>query len=88
MPRVIIRNDGTSLDVPEGARLIKYASSLMVGCRDGECGMCVCSVVRGSENINPRTAKEEQTLARMRAYPSQRLACQIYVKKGEVEIEY
>lgn len=71
--------------------LLPYAkehSSMMFGCEKGDCGTCVCSIVKGSENVNIKTMKEEQTLGRIGAYPSQRLACQLKIKKGEVEIEY
>ena len=91
MARVTIRNEGVTFDVPDGSRLLGYAqanSSMLFGCEDGQCGTCICNVASGSENLNAKTAKEEMTLSRMGAYPSQRLACQIIVKKGEVEIEY
>ena len=91
MAKVRIRNDGTEFEVPDGGLLMPYAqkhSSILFGCGKGECGTCICSVSKGSENVNPKTKKEEETLSRMSAYPSQRLACQIKIKKGEVEIEY
>ncbi len=91
MAKVRIRNEGTEFVVPDGEPLQPYAekhSSMLFGCGKGECGTCICSVSKGSENVFAKTKKEEETLARMSAYPSQRLGCQIKVKKGEVEIEY
>lgn len=91
MAKVRIRNEGVEFEVPDGMPLLPYAkkhSSMLFGCEKGNCGVCKCSVSKGSENVNVKTQKEEQTLAKMGAYPSERLACQIKIKKGEVEIEY
>jgi 2Fe-2S ferredoxin len=89
--RVRIRNEDIEFEVPDGEMLMPYAkkhSSMLFGCEKGECGTCVCSVSKGTENVNIKTHKEEMTLAQQGAYPSARLACQIRIKKGEVEIEY
>ena len=91
MAKVRIRNEGTEFEVPDGEPLLNYAkehSSILFGCGKGECGTCVCFVSKGSAFVSPKTKKEEETLNRIGAYPSQRLACQIKIKKGEVEIEY
>jgi 2Fe-2S ferredoxin len=91
MAKVRIRNEEVEFEVPNGDDLMPYAkknSSMLFGCENGQCGTCVCSVSRGSENVNIKTLKEEQTLDKIKAYPSARLACQIKIKKGEVEIEY
>jgi ferredoxin len=58
------------------------------GCENGECGTCLCTVVKGLENINAKNHNEWLFLQKRNATPNQRLGCQIYVKKGEVEIEY
>ena len=91
MAKVTITNDNATFEVPDGSRLLDYAkanSSMPFGCGAGSCGVCICSVVKGAENLNLKTQVEEQTLTRMNVYPSQRLACQIVVKKGEVVVEY
>lgn len=91
MAKVTIKNEGVTFGIPDGSRLMAYAkehSSMLFGCGSGECGTCVCSIVEGSQNLNIKTQKEEQTLNRIGAYPSQRLACEIIVKKGEIIIEY
>ena len=91
MAKVRIRNEDIEFEVPDGEMLAPYAkknSSMMFGCEKGECGTCVCSVSKGRENVNVKTYKEEITLNSIGAYESARLACQIRIKKGEVEIEY
>jgi ferredoxin len=91
MAKVRIRNEGVEFEVPDNSPLMPYAqekSGMLFGCGKGECGVCICAVSKGKENVNPKTQREELTLAKMAAYPTQRLACQIVIKKGEVEIEY
>jgi ferredoxin len=91
MAKVRIRNENIEFEVPDGEWLLEYAkreSSMLFGCGKGECGTCICSISKGKENAEPKTQREELTLAKMGAYPSQRLACQIKLKKGEIEIEY
>jgi ferredoxin len=91
MAKVTIRNENVTFEVPDGELLMPHAkkhSNMLFGCGKGQCGLCLCHVSKGAENVNPKTANEEQRLVRLAAYPSQRLACQIKVKKGEVEIEY
>jgi 2Fe-2S ferredoxin len=86
-----VKNENVELDVSDGARLLGYAkaqTNMLFGCENGQCGICTCTILRGIENINPRNAAEDNLLKAKSAYPNQRLACQIYVKKGEVEIEY
>ncbi len=91
MAKVTIMNEGVSFEVPDGARLLDYIkenSSLPFGCEGGTCGTCICTVLKGLENLNPRNHEEWLHLQKRGATPSQRLACQIWVKKGEIEIEY
>ncbi|MEW6748554.1 MAG: 2Fe-2S iron-sulfur cluster-binding protein [Candidatus Micrarchaeota archaeon] len=90
MAKVRLKNDGIEVEVPDGSMVLDYLkdTNLPRGCEEGECGVCVCSVSKGTENTERKTQKEETTLARIGAYPSQRLACQLKIKKGEIEVEY
>ncbi len=91
MAKVRIVNEGITVEVPEGGRLLAYIrekSNMPFGCEKGECGTCICTVLRGIENIRPPAHEEWNYLKINGAYPNQRLACQIWVKKGELEIEY
>ena len=88
MAKVTIRNSKSTIEIPNGSRLIEYAGEhFMIGCSEGKCGTCICTVLSGIENLNQKSHEEWSTLSRMNATPKQRLACQIWVKKGEVEIE-
>jgi ferredoxin len=91
MARVTIVNENASFEVPDGARLLEYAranSNMPFGCENGKCGTCICNVLRGMENLTPKGHEEWLHLQKRGAFPNQRLACQIWVKKGEVDIEY
>jgi 2Fe-2S ferredoxin len=91
MAKVKIVNDDIILDIPDGEMLYRYAKDncgIMFGCLKGECGICMCTVLRGEENLNKRTHKEHMILENRGATSAQRLACQVVVNQGEVEIEY
>ncbi len=91
MAKIIIRNEGISIDVPDGAKLLDYIkenSSMLFGCENGQCGTCMCTIMKGRENLNDPTHGEWAYLKSRNATSGQRLGCQLYVKKGEVEIEY
>lgn len=91
MAKVIIRNDNFTADVQDGSRLldhIKDKTGLLFGCESGQCGTCICKIIKGKENLNGRSASEELLLVKRSAQTNERLACQIWIKKGDVEIEY
>ena len=93
MAKVTIKNENISFEVSDGARLLPYLwekTSFPQGCEDGTTIICACVILKGVENLNSRTHIEIVTLGKA-GYPNSsknRLACQIYVKKGEVEMEY
>lgn len=91
MAKITVKNDDVSFEVPDGSALknsLQTNSSLMFGCGQGKCGICICSLTHGAENISPKTQDEINLLSKRNANPNQRLGCQLRVIKGEVEIEY
>lgn len=91
MAKVKIVNDGVTIDIPDGARLLDYAkeqSGMLFGCESGTCGTCICRVIKGENNLNGKSPPEELYLAKRSAQKNERLGCQLWIKKGEVEIEY
>lgn len=88
MPKLTI--DGKAIDVKAGAALVDVAddhdTDLDFGCRDGMCGTCIMTPVRGGENLSPADDEERDTLGNFDAEPGQRLACQVKIL-GDVEIE-
>jgi ferredoxin len=89
MARVRIINSNNTIEVPDGARLLDYVKEEMLfGCESGQCGTCICKIIKGKENLNGKSPSEELLLAKRSAQTNERLACQIWIKKGEVEVEY
>jgi ferredoxin len=85
-----VKMNGTVIEIPDGSRLLDYArdAGMLFGCESGHCGTCICKIVKGIENLNGKSASEELLLAKRSAQKNERLACQIWIKKGEIEIEY
>ena len=90
MPRLVIQPGNRVIAVKKGTALVDVADThetgLDFGCRDGVCGTCVVTVLRGTENLSPPDFKEKDTLENFDAEPGQRLACQVKIL-GDVEIQ-
>ncbi len=90
MPKVYIKTDKLTLDVPQEYALIdmceEHDTSILFGCRDGACGACMIKVTKGAENLSPMGEDEKDFLETMAAEENERLACQCKVR-GDVEIE-
>ncbi len=93
MALIKVKNDNITIEVPDGELVLYYLEdsvALPFGCRNGKCGACSCVILSGEENLNSKSRLEEETLAKIDAPVSKknRLACQLRINKGEVEIEY
>lgn len=89
--KITVKNESVSFEVPDGSMLkvhLQKNSPMLFGCGQGKCGVCICSVTRGAENLAPKSQDEINLLYKKNANPNQRLACQLRIKQGEVEIEY
>ena len=80
MARLIIQ--GRTGNVPDGAPIMDTCESLGVhfGCRGGQCGECLITVLEGQENLEPPNTLEQW----MRLETGQRLACQARIRSGVV----
>ncbi len=93
MARVTVKNDDVTFEVPDGQQLLPFLwerTAFPQGCEDGSTPICACVILKGEENLNPKTHNEIVTLANA-GYPNSsrnRLACQLWVMKGEVVLEY
>ena len=90
---VKVKNENITFEMPDRARLLPYLisnSAFPAACEDGSSPMCACVILKGEENLNPKTHAEITTLANAGLPNSKRnrLACQIFVMKGEIELEY
>ena len=93
MAKVAIKNENKEFELPDGARLLEYLqenTQLPFGCTNGECATCACVVLDGNQNLSTKNHNEIVTLQKLNRPNSarNRLACQLYIKKGEVIIEY
>lgn len=88
--KVTFEDVNISVNAPAGARLIdmseKVGAGIVYGCREGDCGACMTTVVSGAENLSEPTALETQTLKENLAGKTHRLACQAQIMGGEVKL--
>ena len=58
------------------------------GCTDGQCGVCVATILRGLEALNEVSEKESDTLWRIGEYDEdRRLTCQLEIIQDTDVIE-
>lgn len=90
MAEVEIKNDGKSVQVPDGALLAELDGkcSILFACKAGSCGSCKVKVTQGMENLEAPNDTEKSGLEIFGTDPSERLMCVCRIKKGKVTVEY
>lgn len=90
MAKVHIKNEGTSVELPDGSNLaeLEGKSNVIFACKVGTCGACIATIVSGAENLSPPTETEKIYLDNFAPGQNKRLLCQTVIKGGEVTIEY
>jgi ferredoxin len=93
MAKIRVKNDGIEIIVPDGSQILPFlweSTSFPQGCEDGSTPICACVILSGVANLNHKTQQEIETLHRasLPNSPRNRLACQMWLRKGEIEIEY
>jgi len=93
MARLFIKNENMELEIPDGSAILHYLwdnTSFPQACEDGTSPLCACVIISGEDNVSPKTQREIETLHRAGLPNSwrNRLACQVWIKKGKVELEY
>jgi len=90
MAEVEIKNDGKTVNLPDGSSLVELDGkcSILFACRSGSCGSCKCRVVEGKENLEAPNDVEQAGLATFGTDPNDRLPCVAKIKKGKVTLEY
>ena len=80
----VIKKDDKEIKVANGEPIIEACEKLGVpfSCKEGYCGTCKITIEEGSENLSELT-NEEKMMERDR---NNRLACQVKIKQGIVEI--
>lgn len=87
--RLTFEDIDVTVMVPVGVRVIeiseKVGSSIIYGCREGDCGTCMMRVVDGWENLSTPSVVEDKVLRENAAGKHYRLACQAQVL-GDVTV--
>lgn len=66
--------------------LARHSQWIEFDCREADCGICICRVNAGAENLSPPTPPEADFLRAMHADANERLACQCRVF-GDVSLD-
>jgi len=90
MAQVEIKNDGKTVEVPDGSSLTELdgKSSVLFACKAGVCGSCKVKVIEGMENLEPPTEEEKKALETFGTDPKERILCLCKIKSGKIVIEY
>lgn len=64
--KVTFSDVNVTLSVPVGTRIVELSeavgSYIAYNCREGDCGVCLCEVVKGQENLSEITPEEKAVL--------------------------
>lgn len=92
MPKanVTFEDVGVTVNVPAGTRLIEVSeqvgAGITYGCREGECGTCITTVVSGMAHMSEPSVLEDRVLRENMAGRQHRLACQAQVLGGDIVV--
>ena len=90
MATVEIKNEGKTVEVPDGSLLTELEGKcgILFACKAGTCGSCKVKVLEGMENLEPANEAEKMGLETFGSDPAERLLCQCKIKSGKVVLEY
>jgi ferredoxin len=90
MATVEVKNDGASVEVPDGSLLAELDGkcSVLFACKTASCASCKVKVLEGAENLEPPNELEQAGLETFATDPSERLMCVCKIKSGKIKIEY
>ncbi len=81
--------NGEAFEAPEGGSYLELAQNLGIphefGCTVGSCGVCRCEVIEGSDNVQPASDEERETLEMVTDHENARLGCQLKVT-GDISV--
>lgn len=89
MVKITVVNEKKTIEVQKGTPLKEALkdTKILFGCTNGFCGVCVCNIIKGKENLSEPTENEKEQLNFLKTRKNQRLACQCKVL-GDITIEY
>lgn len=90
MAQVEIKNDGTTVEVPDGSLLAELDGkcSVLFACKAGNCGSCKVKVLEGMDNLEPPDELEKAGLETFATADNERLLCVAKIKSGKIVVEY
>ena len=90
MAQVEIKNDGKTVEIPDGSLLAELDGkcSILFACKAGSCGSCKVRVLEGMENLEPPSEEEKAGLSTFGTAENERLLCIAKIKSGKGVIEY
>ncbi len=92
MAKVKFLNDGLEVEVPPGKSIKEVCdengASIPFGCRNGVCGTCLSTILKGKNNLFPAEEGEKQTIESFGGKtPERRLLCQCKMGSGNEDVE-
>ncbi len=90
MAKVEVKNDGTTVEVPDGSLLVELDGkcSILFACRTANCGSCKVKILEGKENLEEPDELEKGGLEIFSTDPDDRLMCVCKIKSGNITVEY
>jgi len=90
MAQVEIKNEGKTIEVPDGASLVELEGKcgILFACKVGSCGSCKVKVLEGMENLEAPGEEEKAGLETFGTDPADRLLCKTNIKSGKIVVEY
>lgn len=89
MPKITFLSNGQTIEVPEGTMFLEacqeHAAPHDFGCTVGSCGTCRLEVVEGSDNVQPASDEERETVEMCTDHDGARLGCQLKVT-GDISV--
>ena len=90
MPKITYTATGQSFEVPAGQSYLEFCQSHRVpqdfGCTVGSCGTCRVVLVHGTQNVDPITDEERETVEMCTDQQGVRLGCQLVIR-GDVTLQ-
>lgn len=87
-----LTNDGMTVEAPDDSNLLRVSLRQRGGipfkCGAGICGTCRCKIEKGIEHTDKVKAKERNHLTNEDLAQGYRMACQTFVKGGDVEVSW
>lgn len=92
MIKIEFITSGAEVEIPEEANLlrtsIRYQGGIPFKCGAGACGTCKCRIERGLENTDKIKPREHNHITEEEFAEGYRLACQTFVRRGEVAVSW